>query len=337
VTTQQLTYKSLPSIEGVEGATSPNPGKVGVLAWSTSQVKPVFWNGSAWAAAGGGIAPVVDPLELTTSSPASPAANKVRVFAKNVGGRIMPAFVGPSGLDSSLQASFARNNVSFVRPQGNGTVVAGVGLTLTAAGTATAANVATTNLHTSMRRLEYLVTTASTSATAGFRHAAAQWFIGTGNLGGFHYVCRFGPATGNTVNATRRGFVGFTSLTTAPTDVNPSTLANIIGVGTDSTDANYFIMHKNGTAAATRVDTGITKSALDRAKVYELAMFCPPGGTSVQFEFTDLVSGVVFRHTATTNLPAATTLLAPSGHYSVGGISSVVGMALMSLYIETDN
>jgi hypothetical protein len=275
-------------------------------------------------------------LELTASNPTAPAANKVRVFARNVGGRIMPAFVGPSGLDTSLQASLARNNVSFVRPQGNGTVIAGVGLTLTAAGTATAANVATTNLHTAMRRIEYLVTTAATTAVAGFRHAAAQWFMGSGALGGFHFVCRFGPATGSAANTARRGFVGLSASVAAPTDVNPSTLANIIGVGCDSTDANYFIMHKTGTATATRVDTGIAKSATDRTKVFELAMFCPPGGTSVQFEFTDLTTGVVFRHTATTNLPAATTLLAPSGYYSVGGVSSVIGMALMSLYIETD-
>jgi hypothetical protein len=338
MTTQQLTFKSLPALPLTEGATVPNLGAAGkgAWAWSDSLSKPVYWTGTNWTAGSSGGGGATDPLELTASTPTAPAADKVRVFARNVGGRIVPAFVGPSGLDTSLQASLARNMVAFARPQGNGTVIAGVGLAISPTGTATAASVSATNLYTAMRRIEYLVNTAATTAVAGFRHAAAQWFRGSGALGGFHFVCRFAPATGSAANATRRGFVGFTSLTTAPTDVDPSTRANIIGVGCDSTDANYFIMHKTGTATATRVDTGIAKSATDRTKVFELAMFCPPGGTSVQFEFTDLTTGVVFRHTATTNLPAATTLLAPSGYYSVGGVSSVIGMALMSLYIETD-
>lgn len=338
MTTQQLNFKSLPALALTEGATSPNlgAGAKGASAWSTTLSKPMHWTGANWTAGSTGGGGATDPLELTTSNPTAPVADKVRLFARNVGGRIMPAFVGPSGLDSSLQASFARNVVAFARPQGNGTLVHSFGLTLSATGTTTIANVATTNLYAAMRRIEYLVVAAGATAVAGFRHVALQWFRGIGALGGFHFVCRFGPATGNTANATRRGFVGFTSLLTAPTNVDPSGLANVLGVGCDSADANYFIMYKSGTAAATRVDTGITKSATDRTKVFELAMFAPPGGTSLQFEFNDLTTGAVFRHTATTNLPAATTLLAPLGYYSVGGVSSVVGMALMSLYIETD-
>jgi len=37
-----------------------------------------------------------------------------------------------------------------------------------------------------------------------------------------------------------------------------------------------------------------------------------------------------------TDLPSSTTLLNPYGYVSVGGVSSVVGYATMSLYIETD-
>jgi hypothetical protein len=277
-------------------------------------------------------------LELTESNPAAPAAGKVRVFGRNVGGRMMAAFKGPSGLDSSLQPILSRNKVAWANPQGNGAVIAAVGLTMTATGTATAANVATTNLHQSMKRVNAQVTTAATTAVAGFRHAAAQWFLGASGrkFGGFHFVCRFGPATGAAANTTRRGFCGFSSIVTASTDVNPSTLANIIGVGCDSTDTTYQIMHKNGTATATKINTGIVKSAADVTEVYELAMFNPPGSSQVTFEFTNLTTDAVFRHTATTNLPASTTLLAPQLYYSVGGVSSVIGAALMSMYIETD-
>jgi hypothetical protein len=53
-----------------------------------------------------------DPLELTTSNPDAPPAGNVRVFGRNVGGRMMLAFKGPSGLDSSLQPMLSRNKIA---------------------------------------------------------------------------------------------------------------------------------------------------------------------------------------------------------------------------------
>jgi hypothetical protein len=53
VTTQQLAYKSLPTIDGIEGAILPDPGKVGVWAWSASQAKPVYWDGTKWTSGSG--------------------------------------------------------------------------------------------------------------------------------------------------------------------------------------------------------------------------------------------------------------------------------------------
>lgn len=285
--------------------------------------------------AGGG---AVDSVELTTSQPPAPAADKVKIFGRNMGGRMMPAFIGPSGLDSSLQPSLSRNCAVWAQPYGNGTAMDSIGITFSITGTATAANVGTANLHAAMKRVNYHVATASATAVAGVRVAALQYFRGNpgGKLGGFHFVCRFGPSIGNAANTTRRGFCGFTSLTTAPTDANPSGLPNVLGVGCDNTDSTYHIIYKTGTATATKVNTGIVKSAVDNTEVYELVMFCPPGGTSVHFEFTNLTTNVVFKHTATTSLPAATQLLAPSAYYSVGGTSSVIGLAFMRMYIETD-
>lgn len=280
----------------------------------------------------------VDSVELTTSQPPAPAANKVKIFGRNVGGRMMPAFIGPSGLDSSLQPSFARNAIAYARAIGNSIAITTEAIAWSVVGTQTAAAVGTSNIQIAMRRVNYNVATAATTAVAGFRSAALQFFRGNAGskLGGFHFVCRFGPSLGAAANTTRRGFVGFNSLTTAQTDVNPSTLANVLGVGCDSNDTTYQIMYKTGTGAVTKVNTGIVKSAADYTEMYELAMFCAPGGTQVNFEFTNLNTGVVFRHTATTNLPAETQLLAPSGYYSVGGTSSAIGIAFSSLYIETD-
>jgi len=135
-----------------------------------------------------------------------------------------------------------------------------------------------------------------------------------------------------------RAFVGMANTTAAPTDVEPSTITNIIGMGWDAADANVQIMHR-GTGAVTKINLGASfpVPTADRTAVYELALFSQPGTTQVvNYEVTDLVSGAVATGTITTNLPTTSTLLAPRGWMSVGGTSSVIGIALMGLYIETD-
>ena len=126
--------------------------------------------------------------------------------------------------------------------------------------------------------------------------------------------------------------------TTAPPDVEPSTITNIVGMGWDAADTNIQIMHR-GTGAVTKIDLGsnFPVPTADRTKAYDLALFSPPGTTqSVSYEVTDLATGNKATGTITTNLPTTTTLLAPRGWMSVGGTSSVIGISLMGLYIETD-
>lgn len=272
------------------------------------------------------------------STPATPAASTMAMFGRKVAGRMLPAFIGPSGLDSVLQPSIARNKIAFANACGNSTTLSTLGLVISGTGTATAANVATTNIHTWSKRLDYLVTVAATTAVAGWRSAAAQF--GTGNaagLGGFHHICRFGPSTG-VATATSRCFVGLTNSTAAPTDVNPSSLTNMIGVGWDNGDTNIQIMRNDGSGTATKIDLGASfpKPSADRSQIFEIGLFCAPNTTTINYEFTDIGSGAVATGSFSTDIPSNTTLLAPKGYMSVGGTSAVVGLALCSLYIETD-
>ncbi len=250
------------------------------------------------------------------ATPASPAADGLKLFGKKRGGRMMTAQIGPSGVDTSLQPHSGTNAVSKWQPAGNSTTITAVGdAGLTATGTATAANVATTNRHTYMKRLEHLVTVAATTAVAGFRGAAAKWGVGgaAAGDGGFHFICRFGPATG-VGTTTHRLFVGMSNATAAPTDVEPSSIANMVGVGYDAADTNMQIMHR-GAGAVTKIDLGASfpVPTADRTKVYELVMFSKPGTTQeVGYEVTDLATGAVASGTITTNLPTTATLLAPA-------------------------
>ena len=273
-------------------------------------------------------------------TPAAPAAGGVKLFGRDVAGRILPAIVGPSGLDTSVQPFFGRNKMGLFLPAGNGGADTQMGLVISATGTATAENVATTNLHNYMRRRSWRVTTASATAVAGIRGGALQFTVGgpSAGLGGFHMVWRWGPATGVS-NGSHRAFVGMRNSTAAPTDVNPSTQTNICGMGYDAADSNVQFMHNDGTGTATKIDLGAAfpKPNADLSSVYELALFARPGTiSSLSYEVTNLVTGAVATGTVTTDLPTTTTLINPYGYMSVGGVSSVIGFATMGLYIETD-
>jgi len=277
-------------------------------------------------------------LTLASETPSTPAADNMKLFAYKIGGRVMPGYIDPAGLDNAIQPLFARNGIKKWLPSGNGTaIVADGAAALTATGTATAASVATTNRYTQIRGLEYLVTAAATTAVAGFREGANQQFFGNsaGN-GGFFLVCRFGPATG-VATTTNRCFVGMTTSTGAPTDVEPSTLTNMFGVGWDAADANIQFMNNDGSGTATKTSLGIAVPTADRTSVYELAMFCAPNSTTVYYTFKNLAEGgSSVSGNVSSDIPAVNTLFSARGWMSVGGTSSVIGIALKSLYIETD-
>lgn len=299
-----------------------------------TQVQPSNWNAEH----------VVDErLDFPfVEMPSVPPSDHVALFGRRIAGRMLPAYICPSGLDSALQPWLARNKIAWLNPLGNSISATSVGIAASTTGTATIANVGTANIHQVMRRLEYAVTTASTSAVAGLRSGQFQFHIGdaAAPFGGFTFIARFGPSRGSAANATRRFFAGMTSNSNAPTDVDPSagtTWANIIGVGADAGDANFHIMHRTGTGAVAKINTGIPKEYADTTEMFELALFTAPTGTpAVGYRFTRLSDGEFFSGTITNNLPAATQLLTWQIWTSVGGTSSVVGISIASVYLETD-
>lgn len=277
--------------------------------------------------------------DLVASSPATPPTDTVRMFGRKVAGKMFPAFIGPSGLDSILQASFARNKVAqFSALPGSAVLTSATGMALTATGTATAKTPSTTNLYGQTKGVEFLVTVAATTAVAGWRSTVAAYWRGTrAGEGGFFFVCRFGAATG-VATSTRRAFVGLVASTAAPTDVNPSTQVNMCGMGIDAADANWQFMTNDQTGTATKIDLGaaFARATVDRTGVFEVAMFCAPNAAVIYYECTNTLTGDVVTGSVTTDLPQNTVFLTQKGWTSVGGTSSVVGQMLSSLYIETD-
>lgn len=262
------------------------------------------------------------------------------IYAKNIGGRVMPKWVGPSGVDTPFQPFIGNNHIAFWQAC-TGTTISVIGhVALAATGTVTTYAQALGNLYQRMQKVEYLVTTAATSAVAGFRTASANWMLGNAaNIGGFFSVCRFGLATGSTLS-TNRCFVGFQSGTSAPTDVDPSTLTTMVGIGFDDTDTSWQMMHNNASGTAIKISLETTDFAVpttERSNMFEIAMFAKPNATEIGWRFMDLTTGKQAAGVINSaDIPASTTFLGYRGYHSVGGTSSTVGIGLTSLYIEND-
>ena len=268
------------------------------------------------------------------ATPSAPAPGLLSVFARSVAGRLLLAQIGPSGLDTALQPNLGGNKVALWMPPGGSTTVPGVfGMAaLTGTGTATSRAVATTNLLTRMTRLGY-VSAGTAGALAGAREAVAKYTTGAGSgLGGFFVRYRFAPSDAAVV-AGARMFVGLSAATGAPTNVEPSTLVNVLGVAQLSTSSNLHV-YGAGAAAGTPVDLGVNFPASGNVAAYELAMFSPAGG-GCQWQVTRLDTGAVASGTFAT-VPLGTVLLCHQLWRTNNATALAVGLDVCGIYIETD-
>lgn len=280
-------------------------------------------------------------LFSATSDPGASAPGTLTVYAKEVAQRLLLKTVGPSGLDTALQPILARNKIGMLTAPGNATTVAVMGAYTvpTAVGTATARSVTTANLFTRMRRIGYVSATAAGSL-ASVRVAAGQITVGGALGGGFFKVIRFGISDAALVSGART-FVGVSSSTAAATNVEPSTLTNVIGVGAGAADTNLKIFYGGSTAQAP-IDLGANfPSNTTNTDVYELTLFAPPNTSDVHYEVARLNTGHVAAGTLTGNggvaLPSTTTLLTYLQAWrSNNAGTTAVGLDIMSDYIETD-
>jgi hypothetical protein len=276
--------------------------------------------------------------QITMAEAATPAVptTGATLFIRNNANRQMYAQMGKSGVNYSFQPFVARNKTTLWQANGNATTSTVIGQAFATAGTATTRSVSSASFFGSFRRLGY-VTAGTAGSSAGIRVTAAQYFRGSvPRIGGFHFIARFGVSDAATV-ATSRLFVGLTSTTTVIGNVQPSTLLNIIGIGADSGDANLQIMHNDGVGSATKIDLGASfPSKTLSTNMYEISIFCAPNGTTVYYEVSDLTSDIKVTGSLSTDLPAATQLLAYQLWRSNGTTALAAGLDIVSVYMETD-
>jgi hypothetical protein len=280
---------------------------------------------------------VTGELDLPlVASPTAPLADSITLYGSKIGGRMMLSQMGPSGLDTTFQPNLGGNKVALWMPPGGSTTVPGVfGMAaLTATGTATSRTVATTNLLQRMTRLGY-VSAGTAAALSGAREAVAKYTTGAGvGLGGFWARYRFAPSDAANV-AGARMFVGLSASTGAPTNVEPNTLVNSIGVCQLSSSSNLQMYASGASAGSNLTDLGAGFPSNGNVAAYELTLFGAPDGT-VGWRVLRLDNGTVASGTFTTGLPLSTVLLCHQLWRTNNATALAVGLDICGIYIETD-
>lgn len=359
---KSLRYDQLLQLAVAEGATTPNPGITGVLAYSTTLGKPVHWTGTQWTAgsAGGGTGDVVGPASSTdghllvssgttgkilreatwfdtqaTGIPAAPAAGDLRWFGRSRAGRVLAHIIGPSGIDVALQPAMFGNSIYMWMPGTGTTVAINYATSWTARNSGTGAaqahpTKASTNALTSMNRATFGTGTTATGSSGIQSSASVAWRGNAANLGGFFYFARFGVETHE---AAMQYMIGLSALNAALAG-EPSVQNNTLALCKDSTDSNWFFVSRNG-STTTKTATGLAVAA---GTILDLTMFAPPNGNDVTVRLANAVDGTVYMDNVviTANLPVNTTFLFAHAQCrsTAGGTAKL--LALNRIYVECD-
>ena len=284
----------------------------------------------------------VDYLDLGfTDSAGAPVSDTARLFCDDIASRFMPTFLGPVGVETALQPLLARNKTGLWSPPGNSTAVGalfGLG-SFSDLGSPTARNVTAATYLGRMRRLGYRGNSA-TSSFAGVFSTAAQFTTGDATgPGGFFFVIRFGISDEATITDARQ-FIGVSSSVVTPTNVEPSTLTNCLGLAQLASNNTQFYVVYGGTTPQTPVALGATNFAPTVGNAYEFAIFAPQGSEGIMYwKATNLTNNTFVDGTVSGNstvVPPDTVLLAPSAWRCNNATAQRCGLDIALIYLETD-
>ncbi len=274
-------------------------------------------------------------LAAITSEPGAQSAGTLRMYAKNISGRVMPKFVGPTGIDTAFQPALFGNNVCTWTPT---TATAGLWTGTAGLGAGTYATVLPTmggSIGGAMKRARWSNVVTTLNQVLGQRNTEAMFFRGNATgIGGFFFACRF---RWETYTAGSRLFVGMHTATTV-VSADPSASANILGFAMNASDTEMSFMHNDASGTATKVPIpGIGTAAT--AQTYDAFIFCRASDSVVYYRLVDINSGTeLVNSSVNTNLPVDSTGLTAGCLASNAALTAAnaTQIGLNRIYVETD-
>jgi hypothetical protein len=138
----------------------------------------------------------------------------------------------------------------------------------------------------------------------------------------------------NVTTVTERIFVGYSTATAGIMGaVDPSNFLNVVGIGKDSGDANFFFLFNDGSLGGVKIDTGITPTA---KVLYRLTIFIP-SDTTIMYQTLEEIRKTTYTKnsaSSSTNIPAAGLTLLPHLGVSTGAIGTAVDISVIQVYEE---
>jgi len=265
-----------------------------------------------------------------TNEPAAPSAGVLRVYSKNIGGRMSLKTRGPSGIDTPIQNAFFGNNITMWNTT---TATAGVWLGTAGSGTGTytTALPTTTSVYTAIKRARYTNIVTTLNQVLGQRNTELRFFRGgAANQGGFFFFARLGFDVWTNGG---RFFAGMHTATTV-VSADPSLLNNTVGFCVDAADNGAISFLTRGTGA-TKASTGYT---IVSGKGYDVYIFAAPNSAQYTWRIVDINLGTEASGTATATLPTNTVMQTAGVLASNAALTPVtsVQLGINRIYVETD-
>lgn len=281
------------------------------------------------------------------ANPAVPGANILRIFARNMSGRMMPKWTGPSGVDYAFQPAVFGNRILMYNPN-TGTIGTGAGTSFgpnwTPGGTVSHPTPVSTApaISNQMKRTRFANIATTQNQTLGVRFNVASerqfWRGNAADLGGFFFFTRFvvdlWPA------ATCRIFAGLAGSDATSVVASDTVINDTCGLWHDTTDSGttFNLVTRNN---ATTTKTPITMTnAIAAGNSYDFYMFCAPNGTTIYARLTDIRNNETVEVNTGTTLPTNTVFMQPQVMMSNGTANitvTTVAIGICNVYVESDN
>jgi len=169
--------------------------------------------------------------------------------------------------------------------------------------------------------------TATAGSSCGYREGSFKPFNFTL---GFKINFKFANSDAATVSDARC-FVGCYLSNSQIGNVNPSTLLNMFGIGSDNGETNFSIMHNDGSGTATKIPLGINFPAnTSKVDVYSVTFWVYPGTTTLYYEVKRENTGHIASGKITTDINTSA-VFAPHFFRNNGSTALAVNQTFISL------
>lgn len=274
------------------------------------------------------------------AEPAVPPADHGLLYSRAIAGRVVPKWLGPSGVDYPLQPHIGMNNVSVWRGGATTTATtfaAQIGAMPYTGASPTAPTIptpASTNLKTQTYRS--VISTGGTAGALAYIRANTLrvWRGNAAGLGGWFLVHRFGLAA---LQTGQRVFVGLQDTAANPTNVDPTTntTPGRIGMAINASTGNWNLVHNVTGTAPTVIALG-ANFPVNTTDLLELVLFAKPQATEIGYRVTNWSTSQQTSGTITTNIPASTTFMIPTVWITNNATAAAATLDFISTYLETD-